>query len=537
MKKTIPLFAAAAAMMLLAGCASPDAGARTSARIASHLDPDGMEYAVVTAPAWERLIRRTDEKLDDAVWSASIPEDELRASAAALEGMRLIRALSGLGNAGGIGRSSTALGKERIHNRLFLLLPPEAPGLVNALPAAENRIETAKWFADLPSDTVAAFSVSLRPEALLDALAASGAAGENLAGMVPPGLNVEELLRQSAGEWHFVMLANSGPDAAFKVEIPDREGKFFRIISRIAALEAKKFRSKNRTRVMLSLFGGSNPVIRGEGKLIIYSDVESEKRFDAVKRKLAITEAHAGLLHDLPEKAVAVGFIDGKKVRALPTAFGKLLVVPPAQPEIPSAFALSRDEDGMLLVLNSDTPWLAGDLSLMMIGIDILQTLNPGRNAGSGATEEGDGKDDPGENVGETETTPAPEAVPGTDDPARAKRDAGLLTAAAELLKKAPGTKPGLYLVRPEGLIPAGKKNFDVAFFGTFALEGRLPQFIAAPAGEYFSVRFDDGGIRRFHLVKPDSFRRIIGFLYTVRRWDERNFRELIDRAEQLDKQ
>jgi hypothetical protein len=50
-----------------------------------------------------------------------------------------------------------------------------------------------------------------------------------------------------------------------------------------------------------------------------------------------------------------------------------------------------------------------------------------------------------------------------------------------------------------------------------------------------FCVLFSDGTIQRMHLDKADSFRRIVGFIHTVKMYDEQVFRNLMEKAAGFD--
>lgn len=113
-------------------------------------------------------------------------------------------------------------------------------------------------------------------------------------------------------------------------------------------------------------------------------------------------------------------------------------------------------------------------------------------------------------------------------------RCAGILTEAAKYSKDTPS---GFYLFKDGVLLPADSEKYDVAFFTADGVFCRyLPLIIAKPHKNGFCSVAGENGISSYQLAKPESFRRIIGFLHTVYKFDENIFRQLIELAERFDR-
>ena len=114
---------------------------------------------------------------------------------------------------------------------------------------------------------------------------------------------------------------------------------------------------------------------------------------------------------------------------------------------------------------------------------------------------------------------------------------AELLSGAAAALKTLPDAVDGFYLLKDGKLFPSEAGEYDVVLFKADSGSCRyLPLIIAKPHADGFCAIVGEKGTGSYQLPKPESFRRIIGFLHTVYKFDEKIFRQLIAAAGEFDR-
>ena len=233
------------------------------------------------------------------------------------------------------------------------------------------------------------------------------------------------------------------------------------------------------------------------------------------------------LFSALPKQAIAVGFIDAKGFDDDTWKFGNQTFPSLLPNEHPEVLAVSRrpEESGLLITNNAGSTILSSDLSL------ILEVILPWMRkfqASEAPAKRPEAKRVP------AAARPPVKAVKKEQVPVCSC--AAVFHAVNGAFKANPALEAGLYQLKDGKLIPVANGKYDAALFKISAADPRLPMWISAPHGSGFCVLTADGKRSSFKLAKPESFRRVIGFLHTIYEFDENVFRQLIQAAGNLDR-
>ena len=160
MKKLFLLLSAALTILGLCSCTAQRASGRTDEEkafrlVTPKLDRDGMLFVYFSNIELKRSFSRIYSAWSKSLWSPDLPEKQRIEQQKILLYGQLFWELSGLENASGAGFSSKSLNPEGnvIHNRLFLAIDPELPGLMNGFFGKNNSIDVVDFIGTLPSTT------------------------------------------------------------------------------------------------------------------------------------------------------------------------------------------------------------------------------------------------------------------------------------------------------------------------------------------------------------------------------------------------
>ena len=498
---------AATAALALTGCTAVQSERPAMEIVSKYLDRDGIEFSVTASPAWRMSSEYFDRTAEKTIWkNGDLTPDDRHKLMFYLTSWHLLRDLSGLEHASGSGRSTVIIEGKKCHSRGFLALPPAAPGLINEVLAPENRIAVEKFISGLPANCHLAMTIDLRPTALLDALARSGTYQETFAGAFPAAIPIPEFLKNTAGIWELVFL--NGDNNAFKIEFPDPEGKIFNFCRLLIFGKSGK---KQLSRLKLH---NDAIVCHRENRTVYYSSAEVEKEFETNTCRFVPGKNRDFLFHRLPEKAAIILFSSAGESTSS-TMAGKLNILYP-DCELPTAVTVSREDDGLLLCSNDQSSWLSFD---WQNALDLVELLNK--------IELSSDRKDKQDNSGNPETAgSAGETVKEKENDSC--ECAKLLPQAAGMLDEKPELSAGKYE------LTAGKYVF---YFGKIQSDIPVPQFMLLPHGNTFCTLFSDGKVEQFELSGNCNFRRIIAFLQTMKKYDEKIFRQLMKLATVFDYQ
>ena len=487
-------------------------------KISKHLDPDGIEYSVMSAASWQRASKQLDKMLNDMVWQNELSAVQQRRLLRAITIYRFFRDASGLDKASGFGCSSALSDADYIHNRAFLAIDTTAEGFVNEF-LGENDLELKKFLAKLPETALFAVSANLVPETLLELVRKCGGLG--LLEHIPAALPLPEFCRQSAGNWQLI-LARDGNELIWQLELPDKEGRWFTI-----ALFISKERDAAAGRAVLDLENGKYQpvVVKKEQRMVVYSSAKAEKHFTTVPAMKLPDKYASALLKRMPEKGTVLFFCSYAGDELGSNKLGSLNIR--TAPQLPSVGVLSRESDGWLYTENSDHSVFFGEmmntLSLapylaMLSEIDLL------------------GKDEPEKNAFDRRESRKGEVEPVREDCSCRKE----LSIAKRQLNDKSGVEAGFYRItrRKNGLrqlSSCGKADAGMVIFSKVESRKTVPLAVCVPHDNHFCVLFSNGEIRCFKLAEAGSYRRIVGYLHTLYMYDETVFGKLMKDAAVFD--
>ena len=459
---------------------------------------------------WEYL-QKVAEK---SIWDNRLTEPQIRFALTWYTTLRLAVDVSGLEDIKRLDRISRKLPDGTLLHEEFVEIAPDSPGLINTLPAAENRLDTAEFLASLPPGTALAAAADIRPAALLEALDKCGAYREKLLSFFPVQFPLREILRQCDGVWICIMV----DDKNFYTSIPDKDGMVFRFA---ALLNGKKNLPAKTRRLEFN----NGIIVRDGQRMNMYSSRAMEARMAAPSGTPCVN------ISGLPQRSCGIFFASSSASNRL-AGESKLNNITLKFPDykIPDLMLLSREKNGLQLVSKGKTTLLADDINVL---IEVLPFLKKIKLPEEKQTPE----EKPPQENNKSEEPPQPPPAVSAVQPEKACRCAEIFADPA--IKKAlDGNIPaGFYLFTPQGLVSGTPEKYDLVFFGKIATEQNYPQFITFPHRDSFCVRFSDGTAEKFHLTAPRSFRRMTGCLMTVKRFDEPLFVKLIKIAEKFDMQ
>ena len=515
--------------LMFAGVFCPASDKVKSGRISDFLDPDGIEYQIIKAPAFKAFFDRFDADITKAVWKDGISAEHRRTVLSWLAAFKMAWQVSGLENSSGIGSSTSLTGAEGIfHSRIFLGLDSSAPGLLNEF-FVGNDLKSEEFFNDLPGGKVFTAKAHIRPEALLDALGKCGRYGEKIADMLPAAFPMRELLQNAQGVWAVSFMLEDG-EGFFRLTLPDPGNKLFNMAVNVfrAAAEAEKG-----TITLPTVF-----IAKGTERIAVYNSKKAEEVFRNAGKLQLSPEKEAALFYRIPENACALFFCNFSEAES-----GKMkifgLEIPDSLPTGEAAGAVSHEKEGFLTVFNSNRTALDSTLDEGMYLFEILST-DPGEDAK---------KDDASADKEEEKSSRVPETTEDTGKPAAESEEKAPVVEDEVLpptekkckckthfalfdIQFPDGTEAGVFRVKKGRLVRvAPGEKFELACFGKIGAEKPVPWLLAYPHEGAFCIRYADGKEEKISLAHPRQLRRIISFLHTIHRYDENLFRQLIDLA------
>ena len=275
-------------ILMFAGVFCPASDKVKSGRISDFLDPDGIEYQIIKAPAFKAFFDRFDADITKAVWKDGISAEHRRTVLSWLAAFKMAWQVSGLENSSGIGSSTSLTGEKGIfHSRIFLGLDSSAPGLLNEF-FVGNDLKSEEFFNDLPGGKVFTAKAHIRPEAL----GKCGRYGEKIADMFPAAFPMRELLQNAKGIWTVSFMLEDG-EPFFRLTLPDPGNKLFNMAVNIfnAAVEAEKG-----TISLPTMF-----IVKDSERIAVYNSKEAEEVF-----------RNAGKLQLSPEKKASLFYPDDR---------------------------------------------------------------------------------------------------------------------------------------------------------------------------------------------------------------------------------
>ncbi len=465
-------------------------------RVAAHLDRDGSEYLILNGSAVGRAFESNLEKAETLLWQdKNIAAEKKNSIQKNITAFRMAAALAGIEQISGGGFSvktlaSPVLGRHFFHSKLFLALPPDAAGVLNSFFLPGEGFSCREVLADMPADISFFAAGEIVPEALLQALKFGGAWGENSALDLMEKFPLQEIIGDLRGYWSWAVANDSA--GSFVLTFPDNGGR----IKRMLQEESK------------GIFPGAEIEFPGQA-IRVYSSVDAKRYFSGKTLKMRDRRDFGTLLAALPEK----GFFCCYQGENFSFEKDFLLLPPPASAKgkLPALLVAARTGDGILTAVNSGS-------GMVDFGLRVCDFLL----AVSG---------------GEEENAPVQTARECSCElllrKLAASKNISVTPGVAGLREFFNGQLPMEYLLDSKGSAVSG--NCRVIYFGKG--QAGMPLAISAPVlhQDKFHVLFNDMTLERFDLNRADSCRRIIGFLHTVKRYDEKALQKLMQAAQKFD--
>ncbi|MBR2721048.1 MAG: hypothetical protein IKB74_06890 [Lentisphaeria bacterium] len=489
------------------GCSAPSAEQQNRLQLYSLLDEPAAERLSVTGQSalkWKS--RQVELSLERKIESASNPA-ERRHFAAVLSLFKLFTALCPPESVSGMGHAAYAVDDKRVYEKGVLLLTPESKGLLKDFFNPQDTLDIKALYGDVPAQTAAFFAADIRVTELWKTLGECGGFSEILAAKLPAGIPVAEFVSAMDGVWQLTLLQADKKHTVIKISVPDKESLIFNMFSMAAHAPS------GGTRLFLPGFG---TFIRQDGRLTLYLGAPAEEIFKAAEKdKLTFDDR---IMAQMPEKAAFFAFADPRKINddLKNISLGRLSFAAVAGMEEPVVLAVSHlaEEYGYLISANGGGGILSPDIELFNdIILPLFKDCLPDKNQLS-----------PSKTVKKVRLSQQRCSC------------AALLAQAAKAVKDQPELEGGFYRIEEGKMIPAEAAGFEVVLFKSKTPSRSLPIVIAPAHKEGFCACGLDGKVSRYQLVKPDSFRRIAGFLHTVYKFDEKVFRELVTLAGELDR-
>lgn len=494
-----------AAAMLIAGCAVTPKQNPEIQHVVSHLDPDGMELSVMTAESWQITASRLNDLFNSALSESEITPAMRRNLLKTYTFVRLLLDLSGLEHIRAAGMSAKRINDNYIRNRLFFLTSPDVSSKVLNFTASGNTISPKDFLQSLPAGTKMALAAELDTQAIADALDAVGEARNFVLGMFPSQFPLKKFILNASGKWQIV-ITSFEPQAGY-TEFPDPGNAFFNIIAGAAGATG----SEPVTRVET---GGTVYIKKGD-RIRIYSHI-SDETYCQQAATLNITDP--GILDGQPENCAIVYYSNLSKEQFVQYING--IGVKSIVSDVPVMFTLQKLPDGIAVCSNAGH----GNLTeLCTQFIDLAVSLFLQTNPGESDTEE--------ENTSNTEES----RTAGEND----KVDCNCFELMKTVYQSMYNTaiEPGFYRMDGEKTIKVSdRKESEFFCFGKIESSVPAPWLVTASHGDAFCVCFADGSMECFTLSNPEMLRRIVGFLQTIRNYDEKVFIKLIGVADRFDR-
>ena len=501
------------AVTLLTGCSAANAEQRARSQVESLLNPDGMEYSITGKEAWKMTRNDIEGMFARAAKESSDPVAS-RYFASLKFFFRLMMNFSGVDSILCTGRSSELITGNIVHEKIALVYDPAGAGVINTFFNMENSLDPRRLFGEIPENTVISLAADMRLLALPEVLKDYGDFADMLASCIPAGFPVKEILESCDGIWKLHIFDLDSKNLVFKLDIPDKNSTVFDIFALLTR------RPKVETKLNIAGLG----VVKKDGKRVIFYIGKDCEKLSEKLPSATLPPEKAVLLTGLPEKAVLFGFADMKCLPEELKGFklGGVKFPSPVEDKVPSVIALARlpEKNGYFAVENGNGSILSCDISLFLeVIMPFLQDVK---------IPSGSGKKDQNPEESVSGNTPAVKENCSC---------AGVLTGAAEVLKNFPDTATGFYRLEAGSFFPAEAGKYDVVLFNRDCGDSAyLPLMITRPHQNGFCVSAGKDGVKSYQLAKPESFRRIIGFLHTVYKFDEKVFRQLIALAGEFDR-
>lgn len=502
MKKWRYLFGSLTAALALAGCTLGEpcgtAEEKTAFRkAAARLDSDGSEYFILNGAAAAKVFDRSIERTEISLWqNENIPAAKKNDIQKSLTALRMAAALAGIGHIQCAGYSARTLaapafGRSFINSKLFLALPPEAPGVLNNLFLREKEFSCREVLAELPADVRFFAAVNLAPEALLQALKFAGTWGENSALSLMEKLPLQEIAGDLRGYWSWAVANDE--KSSFMLVFPDNSGKLRRVIESEPGM----------------IFPGAE-IEFPEKTVKVFSSVQAKRYFSGTAPKMRERSDFNTLLRALPERGFFCCFQNenfsiGRDLLEIP--------LPESGENVPALMAAAHLDDGIIFSANS----ASGPLDFCLRVGDLLmpEYINSEKSP-----------DAPAETACQCEKLLSALAE---------KRQLSEKSAVAGLQECFNGKIPAEFLMEGKK-VPEKTGDLRIIYFGKNSEPG-IPLAISSPLvhQDKFHVLFNDMSVQTFKLERADSCRRMIGFLHTVKRYDESTLHRLMVMAQKFD--
>lgn len=554
---------ATAALLLLCGCVQRDPFARPLAdRLTDQVRSGGTFYLIGDTVDARRFANEVVQAIGGTVASTPMEEPFRRGLQKAISQTELGLRLAGFDEIAGYAASSTARPEGGFENRFFVAFPSEPRGALWKLFGSEN----SDWrdeIGELPGDTLAVISGEFHPEALVPLLREFGITGGELDARftLMTGSTIESLLRNLSGEYGIVFGPGNVYDGGFPhvvAAFPDPEAKLFSRLQVMCRAVPGSVVEGQEIRFPASFAPDFQPVvISGDGVLSLFSSPAAVSWLGSSESRLADDEYFRRISAGMPDRALLVSY--QRPGVEMPEVFGNLsvkgLTVDIRRFQSGFITLLVREPDGMLMISNCDIDFNCQFLfSAVTAAAMAVEFIDEHPSLLAGLT---DSDDDEYDDDGDFDELNEPEAVEELSAHDREMLDR--CTQSLEQIRDAVND----YADAHNGELPAadgagGFKEFEypggelpgcpasgdggksLIYLGPWkaGANGRLPLVIDRPENhpDHFNVLYLDGSVRTHMLNRPGSFKRMAGFLHTVNDYSEADFRELIRRADAIDR-
>ena len=552
-----------AATLLSAAALAVGAAPSPMERAKSELQAGGELYVVIDASALHRHIAESYIALERGIAESSLQNRDSTQSTLAI--LRTAYRLIGIPEIAVLGASSTREAGSGFSNRLVIAAEPGSAGWLWRI-HGQNEPRLGR-IAELPADTALAvdFGVDFRP--ILKDIEKIGG-GEWLARHYSelPIIQPKELLESLSGDWRIVLAIPEGSEWSCSnppleelkkcdsfVSIPDNRDLLKKMLELIFSLKPSVKRMGN----VIQVPNGENSVmvfVMLEHRILFFSSIRSFDKFCngsanlaangkfVPGAKLTAPNGRAKTLADDPNFAAAIKrlpvnsngayFISDARIGRTVSVGGKngFQVVFPRTAA--RSVGVWRQEDSMIVnqEISSDGLTVKSfdvlfSTPLLLIADSIFGETDP---TASNEQSERESED----------KSPAPEVKKMLSDAAvqgKCLRNLQQIQRfIADYAKQNDGKLPPKL---PEELTCG---NSRYVYFAPFAAppSGKMP-LVADPVVDSahpgtINVLFVDGSIKTFEF-DAGSIKRLCSYLYTIYRYDEKEFVRLIERASQLD--
>lgn len=568
MKKLIVLLFFAI-LLGLAGCRSISPQVvddkRVFAKTADYLQPGGTVYSVNNPKnlkiAVSSFLKRLKNGLSATDFSEKQRQKILRYLAVAEWCMELL----GIPEVEAYGKSSVEFVDGWFHNRTIGLAKPKAGGLIwNIFGEAEDsvaqKMQITHKLQDLPREISLAFGGWLRFEYLVNSLRNSGQFGRDLLAYLPEKLTSKNWESNFNGWWDAaIIFEGRTPEESpikFRLSLPDSRRLLFDWITTIAENIPAVTVSKDFIRLP-QVKKGIGPVICWQnGMFCFYESEQTRKRFESPQKRAGELTFFRRLICNLPNQGVAYYLVNiPKNKQVCGTKLFSIATLPPPEKDFCAFGVFSKIERGLLIEENSNQDYNKEFWNnFVELPFNIIGTHSRWNKM-----------------IAEPKVVKRKKAHQSSEahspkfGECRAQMEllkSGLWNYAAEHSGVFPEINHfggilellrGKFLQPKDLICPATKakpaatvaafmwENCSYIYFSGWKLKSaaKLPLVVDWPKnhGSYgFNVLFVDGSCETIKMERPVNLRRIVSYLYNRYRYQEADFRSLINQAEEIDK-